>query len=723
MAAPADGGVSLEKAVKQMKESTPYMQNRELSWLRFNERVLLEALDESVPLLERLKFVSIFTSNLDEFFMIRVGSLWDLSLMKGGAVDNKTGLTAKEQLEAIFAAVQPLVQEKDDICRQLDGLLASYGICSLHPNEVDKGDQKYLRQYFSNEIEPILSPQIIDSHHPFPHLQNKVLHVGAWLQDKGKSVFGVIPVPPSLPEVLFLPGTDVRYVHTAELILSHAERVFKPYTVTEKTLFCITRNADITPTDEAFELDQDFRAQMKKLLRQRTKLAPVRLELSSNVSSRFTQYFCDKLQLSKKQLYVTSSPLQMKYVFSLPDRVSQALQQELTYPPFTPQPTAGLTPGESVLKQVMKRDVLLSYPYESMDPFLQMLREAARDPAVLSIKITIYRLARKAKLVDYLCAAAENGKDVTVMIELRARFDEQNNIDWSQRLEDAGCRILYGFDGYKVHSKICLITRRERNGIVYITQVGTGNYNENTAKQYTDLSYITANREIGGDANALFKDLAIGNLEGSYNQLLASPHTMKSRLSGLIDQEIAKGPKGRIFLKLNSVTDLELIQKLQEASQAGVQIRMIVRGICCILPQVEGKTDNIRVTSIVGRYLEHARIYCFGEGDQEIMYISSADFMTRNMDHRVEVACPIHSAQVRQKIHRMIEVQLMDNTKARAMRADGTYRRITTGRVPINSQEVLMNDALEAAAKATPAKKKPRKFWQQLFRKQAKEPM
>ncbi len=688
-----------------------YTQNRELSWLRFNERVLLEALDEQVPLLERLKFVSIFTSNLDEFFMIRVGSLWDLSLVKGCAPDNKTGLSPKEQLEAIFAAVQPLIAEKDDICRQLQQLLSSYGICRLFPGDLDKADQKYLRQYFQNEVDPILSPQIIDGHHPFPHLANKVLHIGALLQNKGKVVFGVIPMPASLPEVLFLPGTEVRYVRTEDLILSHAERIFKPYTVTEKVIFCITRNADITPAEEGFE--EDFRTQMKKLLRQRTKLAPVRLELSNQISNRFIQYFCEKLQLGKKQLYITSSPMQMHDVFSLQDHLPPALRQELTYPPFQPQPPAGVLPKESLLRQVMKRDVLLSYPYETMEPFLQMLREAASDPAVLSIKITIYRLARQAKLVEYLCAAAENGKDVTVMIELRARFDEQNNIDWSQRLEEAGCRILYGFDAYKVHSKICLITRRERSGIAYITQVGTGNYNEKTAKQYTDLSYITSNREIGLDAGTFFKDLAIGNLEGTYHRLLVAPNSMKTRITALIDREIAKGPKGYMFLKLNAITDLDLIQKLREASQAGVQVEMIVRGICCILPQVEGETENIRVTSIVGRYLEHARIYCFGRDAEELMFLSSADFMTRNMDHRVEVGCPIDSPQVRQKIHRIIELQRMDNTKARRMRSDGTYRRVTTGKLPISAQDALMEDAIAAAAQSAPEKNLP--WWKRLL--------
>ena len=675
----------------------PYTQNRELSWLRFNERVLLEATDETVPLLERLKFVSIFTSNLDEFFMIRVGSLHDLALMDSSAVDKKTGMTAQEQLTAIFSAVRPLIAEKDGICAGLHRQLAPFGIHALELDELEKTEQKFVKHYFQTEMDPILSPQIIDSHHPFPHLVNKVLHVGALLRDKGGEVFGVIPMPASLPEVLFLPGAEVRFVQTAAILLSQVDKVFRNYDVVEKVVFCVTRNADITPNDEAYEVDEDFRAQMKKLLRARTKLAPVRLELNGPVSGRFLQYFCRRLQLTREQVYVTASPLRMDYVFTLADRLPQPLRGRLTNPPFTPQPPAGLVPGESVIRQVQRHDVLLSYPFESMEPFLHLLREAASDPSVLSIKITIYRLASRAKLVEYLCAAAENGKDVTVMIELRARFDEQNNIDWSQTLEEAGCRILYGFDSYKVHSKVCLITRKDRSGVSYITQVGTGNYNEKTAAQYTDLSYITTNPDIGADANEFFKNLAIGNLEGSYRRLLVAPNAMKQCIMALIDREIAKGKDGSIFLKLNSVTDLELIHKLRDASRAGVQIEMIVRGICCILPQVPGETDHIQVTSIVGRYLEHSRIYLFGRDEEERMYISSADFMTRNMDRRVEVACPICSAEARAKIHRLIEAERMDNTKARSMVSDGSYHAIARGSVPINSHDVLMQDAIDSA--------------------------
>ena len=678
-------------------ERRSYTQNRELSWLRFNERVLLEATDESVPLLERLKFVSIFTSNLDEFFMIRVGSLHDLEMVDPDSRDNKSGMTPRQQLSAIFGAVRPLMAMRDDICARLNRALAAYDIAALTVEQLEKPELKYVKEYFQTEIDPILSPQIVDSHHPFPHLQNKVVHIGALLRDGKKELFGVMAVPASLGEVLFLPGSQVRYVQTAEIILSQVEKIFRNYVVEEKVIFCVTRNADITPGDEAFEVDDDFRAQMKKLLRTRTKLAPVRLELGSAVSGKFQQYFCQRLHLEREQVYVTASPMKMGYVFALADRLSAGVREALTYPPFTPQQPGEIARGESMLRRVSRGDVLLSYPYESMDPFLRLLREAAHDPSVVSIKITIYRLARRSKLVEYLCAAAENGKDVTVLIELRARFDEQNNIDWSQRLEEAGCRILYGFDSYKVHSKICLITRRDHSGISYITQVGTGNYNEKTAGQYTDLSYLTADRSIGADAGEFFKNMAIGNLEGSYRRLLVAPHGMKDRLMALIDREIAKGEKGYLFFKLNSVTDIDLVDKLREASRAGVEVRMIVRGICCLLPGVEGETDHIQVRSIVGRYLEHARIYLFGRGEEERMYISSADFMTRNMSHRVEVACPVLSGPARSKIQKLIEAQWSDNTKARAMQPDGSYRRLSGGRESVSSQDILMRDAVRAA--------------------------
>jgi polyphosphate kinase len=677
-----------------------YTQNRELSWLRFNERVLMEAGDATVPLFERLKFISIFISNLDEFFMIRVGSLHYLSLVKEEAFDNKTGLTPKEQLDKVYEAVRPLCAKKDELYSVLQLQLGVSGVSELRVGELGKADHKYVKQLFEDEIAPILSPQIVDSHHPFPHLANKVLHIGALLKSKGKEVFGVIPVPLALPEIVFLPGADIRYIHTSEIILSQVENIFKSYSVIEKSLFSVTRNADIAFSDEAFEFDNDFRNQMKKLLHERKKLAAVRLELGGKISEEFQKYYCDKLNLSKSQIYLSKSPMNLSYIFSLEEKLSPQLKKKLTYEPFVPQYHTAAAAGESVMRQVARKDLMLSFPYESMEPFLQLLREAANDPAVISIKISIYRLANKAKLVEYLCAAAENGKEVTVLIELRARFDEQNNIDWSQRLEEAGCRIIYGFDAYKVHSKVCLITRKETFGVSYITQVGTGNYNEKTAALYADLSYITTDRAIGNDANEFFKNMAIGNLDGEYSQLLVGPNSMKKKLVELIDGEIEKGEAGSIFLKLNSVTDLDLMKKLQEASRAGVRVRMIVRGICCILPRLKGETENITITSIVGRFLEHSRVYIFGSGEEEVMYISSADFMTRNMERRIEVACPIHNLSAREKIRQMIEIQLQDNVKARLLQSDGTYCAVVNGRGPVNSQEIFMKNAKESARPA-----------------------
>ena len=529
----------------------------------------------------------------------------------------------------------------------------------------------------------------------------------------------LLPIPTALPEVIFLPSADVRYVFTSDVVSYFADTIFSSYKIIESTVFSVTRNADIASGDEAFDVDEDFRDAMQQLLNSRKRLAPVRLELKNKISGNFLRFLCEKLELTKAQVFITSSPLTMSYTFGLEDKISGSIKSELVYPPFEPQPSSDIRLNESIIKQLQKKDLLLSYPYESMDPFLKLLKEAAYDSSVISIKISIYRLAKNAKIVDYLCAAAENDKDVTVLIELRARFDEQNNIDWSQRLEQAGCRIIYGFEGYKVHSKVCLITRRERGKISYITQIGTGNYNEKTSKQYTDFSLMTSDMEIGTDANEFFKNMAIGNLEGNYSTLLVAPNSMKSEIIKLIDREITKGTKGRIFLKFNSISDLTLINKLAEASLAGVNIQMIVRGICCILPQVERKTDNIFIKSIVGRYLEHSRIYLFGSGNDEIMYISSADFMTRNMDKRVEVGCPIKDKTVKEKIMHFIEVQQADNTKARIMRSDGTYRSIITSNEPIDNHTVLMNEAKRNAGNANSESKSfnPKDFIVEIKRK------
>ena len=682
-----------------------YTQNRELSWLAFNERVLAEAADESVPILERLKFASIVTSNLDEFFMIRVGSLWDLKGIEPERHDSRSNMTPEEQLHAIYAAVRPLYRTREAVCVGLERLLRRYGISRLEWSELTGSEKKFCQRYFRAEVEPIISPQIVDTHHPFPHLKNNVLHIGAWVKYHSRDVFGVIPLPDVLPSVLFLPCDDgLRYIHMEELLLHHTEDIFSNYDVRAKCVFRVTRNADINPEDEAFDMDEneDFRKKMKKALRQRTRLAPVRLELSERIGGSFLDYLKDRLPVTDEQIYFTSAPLRLDYAFSLAGKLPDDKRRSLTYPEFRPCRTAGLRSGESMIKQTARADRLLSFPFESMSPFLNLLKEASDDPNVISIKITIYRLARKAKLVEYLCNAAENGKDVTVFIELRARFDEQNNIDWSERLEDAGCTVFYGFENYKIHSKICLITRRERGEIQYITQVGTGNYNEKTAEQYTDVSLLTADPGIGQDAVEFFKNMSIGELDGEYKHLLVSPYSLKRTVLRLMDEEIAKGPFGRMKFKINSLTDIDIIEKLREASRAGVHIDMVVRGICCILPGIPGETDNIHIVSIVGRFLEHSRIYIFGEGPSEKMYISSADFMTRNTQRRVETACPIYDSAVREKIHGIMDACLADNVKARELHSDGSYSPAPGGAERVDAQQLQMDRALAAAAEPEP---------------------
>ena len=684
-----------------------YTQNRELSWLAFNERVLAEAADESVPLLERLKFASIFTSNLDEFFMIRVGSLFDLMGVEPGRRDSRSGMTPEEQLHAIYDAVRPLYREREAVCLGLERLLRRYDICRLEWKELSGSEKKYCQRYFHSEVEPIISPQIVDTHHPFPHLKNNMLHIGAWVKYRSRDVFGVIPMPEALPGVLFLPCDEgLRYIHMEELLLHHAGDIFANYDVRAKCVFRVTRNADINPEDEAFDMDEndDFRKKMRKALRQRTRLAPVRLELSERISGDFLEYLKKRLPVTDEQVFFTSAPLRLDYAFSLAGKLADPeLRRALTYPEFKPCRNAQIRTGESMIRQISRSDKLLSFPFESMSPFLTLLKEASEDPDVISIKITIYRLARKAKLVEYLCAAAENGKDVTVFIELRARFDEQNNIDWSERLEDAGCNVFYGFESYKIHSKICLITRRERGEIRYITQVGTGNYNEKTAEQYTDVSLLTSNRDIGQDAVEFFKNMSIGELDGEYRHLLVSPYSLKREVLRLMDGEIAKGSAGRMRFKINSLTDMDIIERLRKASRAGVRIDMVVRGICCILPGIPGETENIHIVSIVGRFLEHSRIYCFGEGDDERMYISSADFMTRNTQRRVETACPIYDSAVRAKLNGIMDLCLMDNVKARELHADGSYSPVHGGEERFDAQQLQMERAIDAAAEPEPA--------------------
>lgn len=678
-----------------------YTQNRELSWLQFNARVLAEAEDENVPLLERFKFLAIFTSNLDEFFMIRVGSLCDMAAVDKEHTDSKSGLTAKEQLHLIYKAVEPLYARRDAAFSDVDSKLSAIGLRRLTMDSLAPDEQKYIKRYFKDIIAPVLSPQIVDSHHPFPHLEGKVLHIAALLSHKKTERLGLLPVPASLPPVVFLPETPSRYILTEDILLAYADHVFEMYDVLEKTVLCVTRNADIQVDDETFGVEGgDFRKKMEKLLRQRRRMAVVRVEINRPISDHFKEHFRSRFEVSDAQIFLSrTAPLKLGYAFSLGEHLPEKKRAFLSDAPFTPQQPAMLSAGQSLLKAALQRDILLSYPYESMEPFLQMIREAANDPAVLAIRITIYRLASKAKLVEYLCAAAENGKDVTALIELRARFDEQNNIDWSERMEEAGCKIIYGFEDYKVHSKICLITHRERGAVRHITQVGTGNYNEKTAKQYTDVSLITADERIGQDAGAFFNNMALGNLSGRYSRLFVAPTSLKNNILALMDEQIAKGKDGYILLKFNSLTDIDVIAKLREASCAGVTVEMIVRGICCLLPGVPGHTENITVTSIVGRFLEHSRIYVFGRGDEEKMYISSADLMTRNTERRVEIACPIDDPAVRTRLHDILYAMQHDTVKARVLQPDGTYCKKPAVQDPICAQDLLMQQAIENARK------------------------
>ena len=566
------------------RELLNYTQNRELSWLRFDQRVLEEARDKSVPLLERMKFVAIFTSNLDEFFMIRVGSLYDMVQTDEKHRDSRSGMTPQEQLDAIYEAVAPLYKERDKTYTEIKKELSPYGVCGLDFKELEADEKKYVKKYFKEQILPVLSPQIVDSSHPFPHLLNKDIYVTASLNKK-EQMLGIVPVPTYVSDILMLPGHDIRYIRMEKVIMEYLHLVFDQYEVSDPNYICVTRNADVSPNDEALEVTDDFRKLMQNTLHKRRRMAVVRLETAEKLSAKMQEYFCEKFKITPAQIFRTKMPMKLDYMFSIAGNLPESMKRSLVYEPFSPQKSAHVQEG-SMLKQVKKQDILLFYPYESMDPFLKLIKDASADPNVMTIKITIYRLAKKARLVEYLCAAAENGKEVTVLIELRARFDEQNNIDWSERLEEAGCRVIYGFDGYKVHSKICLITYRNRNEIQYITQVGTGNYNEKTAAMYTDLSLMTANPRIGQDAAEFFKNMSIGNLQGSYQYLIVSPVSLKSSILQMMDEEIRKGKDGRIVMKMNSVTDVDFIRKVSEASRAGVRVDLIVRGICCILPGV-----------------------------------------------------------------------------------------------------------------------------------------
>ena len=678
---------------KDTQSQYRYTQDRELSWLRFNGRVLEEAADPDVPVLERLKFLAIFSSNLDEFFMVRVGSLFDLARMTPHDTDNKTGCTPSEQLRHIYRAVPELLARKKQLCAAVMDELLRYGIRDVLPDAADAGELKQISRFFKTELLPVLSPILLGPNHPVPHLVNKRLYAAALLENKkGDKAAGIVPVPDSAPPFLLFPGGK-RFVRTENILLRWLPALFDSYTVQESCILAVTRNADISFDEEKFEdSEDDLRRQMKKLLKQRDYLAVVRLEVSAPLSAEFRKSLAALVRVEAYQIFTDVCPLSMRFVFRLIGELPRELSARLTYPPYRPRWAEDLQKEESLLTQVQERDRLLFYPYDSVEPFLRLLNEAADDPRVLSIKITIYRLASSSKIAQTLCRAAENGKEVLALMELRARFDEENNLAWSKMLEDSGCQVIYGTGGFKCHSKICLITLRAKDKTSYLTQIGTGNYNEKTNTMYTDLSLMTADPAIGEDAAAFFRNMPLNKLDGAYRQLCVSPLGVKEMLLENLEQQIALGKDGYVCIKANSVTEREVIDKLAEASRAGVEVQLIIRGICCILPGVSGDTENIRVTSIVGRFLEHARIYLFGRGERAAMYISSADLMTRNLNRRVEIACPVRDARLREELRWVLDSQLRDTVKASLLLPDGTYCRRHSA-APFDSQAYFMQNS------------------------------
>ena len=669
--------------------------NRELSWLKFNERVLEEAENQEVPLCERLTFASIYQSNLDEFFMVRVGSLYDQTLLDKKICENKTGMTSQEQIDAILKQTKLINKRKEAVYEELMARVAEQGIRILRFNELDEDGARYLEGYFKSEIAPLISPTVIGRRQPFPFLKNKEIYAAAVLGAKGKKDrLGIIPCTSNIfGRLIAVPGMPGTYMLAEELILHFAPVVFKGYKIKSKSLLRITRNADID-ADALYDEDLDYREFMAGLIKQRKKLAPIRLELSRDMDKKGIAVLCEYLELDENHVFMSSTPLDLSFVFQIQDLLRK--NPELYFPKRTPQKSDQFQDGKSIIAQIKEEDKLLSYPYESIRPFLHLLTEAAEDPDVISIKMTLYRVAKQSKVVEALIEAAENGKEVVVLVELRARFDEENNIEWSRRLEDAGCQVIYGLDGYKVHSKLCLITRKNAGQVEYITQIGTGNYNEKTSRLYTDLSLMTSNVEIGLEASNVFQALSKGEVVEHTRHLLVAPKCLQNKVLDMLDEEIAharNGEEAYAGFKLNSLTDKKIIDKLIEASEAGVKIDMIIRGICCLIPGVEGKTENIRIISIVGRFLEHSRIYIFGSKERRKYYIASADFMTRNTVRRVEVAAPVYNDKLKTKLQEMFDVMLSDNQKARKLEVDGNYHRVSNDLTPVNAQEYFYAEA------------------------------
>ena len=685
-----------------------YTQNRELSWLRFDNRVLDEAFDETVPLFERLKFVSIFESNLDEFLMVRVGGLSDLAELKIQPVDNKSNMTASEQVDAVMAEMPGLLTRWESIFKSIEGKLDTLGVHRARIDSLTPEERTFVARYFQAYVSPVISPLVIDPRHPFPNLRNGALYLACGLDGvtDEESLLGLIEIPASMNRVVEIPSPTgtYSYILLEDVILACLDSCFGSYKPLDRALIRVTRNADIDPDGEGVEEEEDYRQHMKRILKKRLRLQPVVLAVSGSLEKATLKTIRKALELSRRSVFTCDIPLDLGYVFGIEGKIPEHLRNELLFTPFKPQPNPNIDMTRSIREQVLQHDKLLFYPYEAMNPFLDLVHEAAYDPECISLRITLYRVAKQSRLCESLIDAAENGKEVTVLMELRARFDEQNNIEWAERLEEAGCTVIYGSEGFKCHSKICQLTYREGMALTRLTLLGTGNFNEKTAKLYSDFMLMTAHPGIGEDANLFFRNLSLGNLRGDYRFLGVAPVGLKPLIMRGLDREIQRalaGEPARVFFKLNSLTDREVIDKIAEASCAGVRVDMIIRGISCLKPGVPGKTENVHVRSIVGRFLEHARVYAFGV-DSDMIYLSSADMMTRNTEHRVEIAFPVLDPTCRAMVHEYMGMQLRDNVKARSLTSDGTWVPVerAEGEKPFNSQEALLERAYRNAEAA-----------------------
>ena len=693
----------------KVQKAEPYMMNRELSWLKFNERVLNEAGNPRVPLAERLTFASIYQSNLDEFYMVRVGTLMDQMESSEEIRENKTNMTSKEQVKAILEATRILDKKKDMIYEQLMGELEPQGIRIINFNRLSGEEGELLETYFDQEIAPYLSANIVSKQQPFPFLKNKEIYAVALLATKSKKTkVAIIPCSNNVfKRLIDIPTRPGTFMLSEELILHFLPKLFPRYEIVEKSLLRITRNADID-TETIYDEDMDYRDAMENLIKQRKRMNPVRMELSREINKKLVTEICKCVNVDKKHVFISKVPLDMSFVFAIQNYLRVQRKENLFFGKRSPRMTDQLMDKESLIGQIEKKDVLLSYPFENIKSFTNLLNEAAKDESVVSIKMTLYRLADKSQIVDALVDAAENGKEVVVLVELRARFDEESNIEYSRKLEEAGCRVIYGLNGYKVHSKLCLITRKTDNGLSYITQIGTGNYNEKTSKLYTDLSLITANEEIGKEAAEIFACLLRGETIEETHMLLVAPKCLQNKVLALIDEEIEHAKNNEpayVGIKINALTDKDIIEKLVEASQAGVKIEMIVRGICCMIPEIKGYTENITVISIVGRFLEHSRIYRFGTPEREKVYIASADYMTRNTLRRVEVAAPVLDDKLREKLDFMFDTMMKDDEKGKRLNAKGNYEDRKVNEKKLDSQELFYEMAYENTDKEVRDKK------------------